>query len=156
MVRKIILAAVTALAAIIVVAAVRQYAVSRNQITGGQWYAMQEEYITQFETFSDDIDSITALYLNGDLDQEAFLSHMELFDKELDAMQAAYEQAEEETPVRTGTHTYYTKMGCDAVESCYGMPQALPAASWPPGTGSISHMRETPGSMSCGKGNCAR
>lgn len=107
------------MAAIISVAAIRQFIDNRKYITGEEWFAMQEEYINQFETFSDDMDSITALYINGDLDQEAFLSHMELFEKELDSMQTAYKKAEEENPVRTGTHTYYTKLGCDAVSECY-------------------------------------
>lgn len=93
----------------------------QKYITGEEWFAMQDEYIHQFETFSDDIDSITALYINGDLDADAFREHLDLFCKELDAMEKAYQLATEEHPVQTGTHSYYTKLGCDSVEGCYGV-----------------------------------
>lgn len=110
----------------IVITAFRGYTDSiSGTLTGEQALKAQEMYMTEFEMFADDIDTVMTLYLTESIHEEDFLNHLVLFQEQLYVMQAAYMSDMETYPVRTGTHTYDTKRGCESVKECYIVMQNL-------------------------------
>lgn len=87
--------------------------------TGAQWLAKQSEYMNQISTFAEDVDTITALYISGSISETDFLNHINVFEKELNILKNVYNDELKNTPVRIGTHTYYTKEGCESVKESY-------------------------------------
>ena len=59
------------------------------------------------------------LYLNGTITKDDFLNHLSVKQDELKIMKGMYQKEKKAHPVRTGTHNYATKKGCEAVEKCY-------------------------------------
>lgn len=94
-------------------------------LTGRQALKAQEMYMTEFEVYANDIDTVMTLYLTDSIQEEDFLNHLSLFQEQLYVMQTAYTSDMENYLVRTGTHTYDTKRGCEAVKECYNVMQNL-------------------------------
>lgn len=120
-IKRIILIAVIATIAIFLLISV----VQPWKCTGKEWLEEQGQYITEFEEYADTMDSILSLYVTGNLTQEAFLEHLDALNDELLIMQAGYNTAKEDHPVKVGTHTYATKKGSESVEKCYGIFQDM-------------------------------
>lgn len=116
---KIVIMLVTLLVGAGAVLGIKTYLNYSKQITGIEWLDMQEEYIDEMETYADNMDDIFALYLSGTISSEDFLNHLTVLSNELKVMKAVYEDAKNDNPVRTGTHTYSSKTGCEAVERNY-------------------------------------
>jgi len=50
-----------------------------KKMTGVEWFAEQESYVKQMETYTDSMDDIMTLYLNGTITKDDFLkSYIEL------------------------------------------------------------------------------
>lgn len=90
-----------------------------KKMTGVEWFAEQESYVKQMETYTDSMDDIMTLYLNGTITKDDFLNHLSVKQDELMIMKGMYQKEKKAHPVRTGTHNYATKKGCEAVEKCY-------------------------------------
>lgn len=90
-----------------------------KKMTGVEWFAKQEKYVKEMETYADSMDDIMTLYLNGSITEEDFQNHLSVLNDELTIMQGIYKKDKKAHPVKTGTHSYATKKGCQAVEKCY-------------------------------------
>ena len=90
-----------------------------KKMTGVEWFAEQESYVKQMETYTDSMDDIMTLYLNGTITKDDFLNHLSVKQDELTIMKGMYQKEKKAHPVRTGTHNYATKKGCESVEKCY-------------------------------------
>ena len=73
-----------------------------KKMTGVEWFAEQESYVKQMETYTDSMDDIMTLYLNGTITKDDFLNHLSVKQDELMIMKGMYQ-----------------KKGCEAVEKCY-------------------------------------
>lgn len=91
----------------------------QQKITGVEWLAVQETYVDQMADYADNMDTIFALYIGESISQEDFLNHVEILEDELLMMDAARNEMKQEYIVKTGTHTYSSKKGCEAVDQCY-------------------------------------
>lgn len=80
-----------------------------KKMTGVEWFAEQESYVKQMETYADSMDDIMTLYLNGTITKDDFLNHLSVQQKELTIMEGMYKKEKNAHPVRTGTHSYATK-----------------------------------------------
>ena len=98
---------------------------SEGEITGEDYLKVQEKYMAEFQVYSDNIDDIVSLYLDGSITEEDFLNHLEIFQQELDLMKATHDSEAEKYPVKTGTDTYHTKRGAEAVAECYDIYQNI-------------------------------
>ena len=98
---------------------------SDGVLTGKQYLKAQEKYMAEFEAYADDMDNIVTLYLNGDIGEEDFLNHLKILQEELTIMNEAHDKEAEKYSVITGTHTYQTKRGCEAVDECYDIFQNI-------------------------------
>lgn len=94
-------------------------------INGTEWYAKQDGYMTEFETYAGEMDDVVSLYLSGSIGEADFLTHVSILQGELTLMKADYDQYRKRHPVRTGSMTYYEKMACDAVESIFPVFQNM-------------------------------
>lgn len=111
---------------IVIAASVSVYAWKEYQKqTGEEWFQKQEQYVDDLETYSSSMDDILTLYLTGSIPKEDFLTHVSIQKQELEIMERVYEQERQKHPVKTGTHTYETKAGCEAVEGCYRVMDEL-------------------------------
>ena len=118
--KKRIIALIAVLLAVSgVFAGFRIYQSYLRQITGQEWFEKQDKYIEEMKTYADGLDDIFALYLSKSISDEDFLNHLTILKNELSIMKAAYEDVKDEHPVKTGSHTYSSKKGCEAVEGCY-------------------------------------
>lgn len=102
-----------------VFAGFRIYQSYSKQITGQEWFEKQDKYIKEMKTYADSMDDIFALYLSQSISKDDFLNHITVLKNELNIMETAYEDAKAKHPVKTGSHTYSSKKGCEAVEGCY-------------------------------------
>ena len=117
---KRIIVIVLLAAAVLVSIRIAAIAVGESKkITGEEWFDMQAEYISDFETYADTVDTVISLYISGSLDAEDMLSQISMFRSELIVLEQDYARAEEEHPVKAGTHTYASKRGCEAVEEIF-------------------------------------
>lgn len=90
-----------------------------KKMTGVEWFAKQESYVKEMESYADSMDDIVTLYLNGTITEEDFQNHLSVLQDELTIMRGIYQKDKKEHPVKTGTYNYATKKGCQAVEKCY-------------------------------------
>lgn len=90
-----------------------------GQLTGTEWFQKQDKYIDEMETYTQSMDDIFALYISGSISEEDFLNHISVLQSQLTIMEKAYAKAEAENPVKTGSHTYASKKGCESVKGCY-------------------------------------
>lgn len=90
-----------------------------KQLTGTEWFQKQDKYIDEMETYAQSMDDIFALYISGSISEEDFLNHISVLQSQLTIMEKAYAKAESENPVKTGSHTYSSKKGCESVKGCY-------------------------------------
>lgn len=116
---KLILGLIAVLVVAGAVFGVKAYLDYSKQISGLEWFDMQEKYIDEMETYADNMDDVFALYLSGTISEEDFINHLTVLSNELKVMKAVYEEDKAKNPVRTGTHTYSSKTGCEAVEKNY-------------------------------------
>ena len=56
-----------------------------KKMTGVEWFAEQESYVKQMETYTDSMDDIMTLYLNGTITKDDFLNHLSVKQDELTA-----------------------------------------------------------------------
>ena len=90
-----------------------------KSVSGPEWLAMQDTYIDQMESYADEMDDVFALYISGNISQEDFKNHIAVLKGEFSIMLKAYEKAQKDNPIRTGSHTYSSKIGCESVEKCF-------------------------------------
>ena len=74
-----------------------------KKMTGVEWFAEQESYVKQMETYTDSMDDIMTLYLNGTITKDDFLNHLSVKQDELMIMKGMYQKEKKAHPVRTGT-----------------------------------------------------
>ena len=98
------------------ITAFREY---NRYISGDEWFAKQYVYVNDLADYADSVDTVMALYQCGTISKEDYLSHISVLKSELGIMRKDYNDEKEAHPVRTGTYTYTTKKGCEAVESLY-------------------------------------
>lgn len=98
---------------------VQFYVKDKAKITGKEWFQEQESYIDNLKIYAKNLDDIYSLYISGSIDESDFLEHMEVFQKQLSLLELEYQQKQKQHPVRIGSHTYYTKIGCESVEECF-------------------------------------
>lgn len=87
--------------------------------TGEQWLKAQTSYIDDMSMLVDEMDTIVSLYLSDTINESDFLIHIEIIEQECLILQADYQKDAENIPVKTGTHTYFTKLGTENIESLY-------------------------------------
>lgn len=89
--------------------------------TGTQWFSEQNKYIEEIASLTDDIDTITTLYISGSISESDFLTHVEVFEKQLYILKASYNDDLNRAPLKNGTHNYLTKIGCESVQNSYAI-----------------------------------
>lgn len=94
-------------------------------VTGKEWFLKQEEYVTTLSLSSTSLDNIVSLYLNGNISVEDYYNHLTTLRTEADIIIVSYKEDKEKYPVKTGTHDYYTKLGCDATENTITLYSSL-------------------------------
>lgn len=114
--KKIIAIVIIILSAIMTIGIAHHNA---NQKTGSDWLEEQSEYISELQVWSDDLDKVTSLYINGNIDQENYLAHIDLLEKELALLEADYSVGKES--VKIGSYSEIEKAGCDSVEECFSV-----------------------------------
>ncbi len=87
--------------------------------TGMQWMAKQDVYVGELASLTDDIDTVLTLYISGNISEKDFLEHVSVFKSQLEILYASYQNDLAETPVKSGTHNYYSKTGCESVDNSY-------------------------------------
>lgn len=63
-----------------------------KKMTGVEWFAEQESYVKQMETYTDSMDDIMTLYLNGTITKDDFLNHLSVKQDELTIMKGMYQK----------------------------------------------------------------
>lgn len=101
------------------------YRKEQRKQTGHEWFDRQAEYLTQFDKFSEQVDTVTVLYTIGSISEEDLRNHLYIFRTEISLMKKAYEDELKAHPVKTGTHTYATKKGSEAVYDIYELYSEL-------------------------------
>lgn len=115
--KTVILALLSILIAVAASTAI--YTSYSGQLTGTEWFQKQDKYIDSMETYAQSMDDIFALYISGSISEEDFLNHISVLQSQLTIMEKTYAKAEVENPVKTGSHTYSSKKGCESVKGCY-------------------------------------
>lgn len=87
-----------------------------HTVTGMMWFEEQGFYVGNVKDFSLSLDNITSLYINGNISETDYYNHLCVLKAEYNLMLLAYDNAKKQYPVKTGTHDYYTKLGCESVE----------------------------------------
>lgn len=90
-----------------------------QKITGEEWLSVQSTYIDEMSIYADNMDTIFALYIGGSISEADFLNHIEILEDELTVMVAARDELQDKYEIKTGSHTYSSKKGCEAVDHCY-------------------------------------
>ena len=103
-----------------------------SEISGIEYFSMQGRYMDDLENFADQMDDVVSLYISGAIKEEDFLIHLQQLEEEEKIMKGLYDKEKKENPVKTGSHTYDTKAGCEAVEACFFAFESL-----------VSEMEET-------------
>lgn len=116
MIKKIIIIAIIAIAAIV---SIKTIHTNINSKTGTEWFEEQGAYVSNMETWASQLDDVTALYINGNISQDDYMSHIDLLEKELALMKADYSVSKEN--VKIGSYSELEKMGCDSVEECFSV-----------------------------------
>lgn len=98
---------------------------SDGVLTGEEYLKVQEKYMSEFESYANDMDNIVTLYLDDNISEEDFLNHLSILQEELDIMKASHDKEAEKYTVITGSHTEQTKKGCEAVSECYDIFQEI-------------------------------
>lgn len=117
--KKAVIIIILSLILVIAASGIWWYISYLNTISGPQWLDMQETYIDQMESYADEMDDVFALYISGNISQDDFINHISVLQGEYSIMLEAYKKAQDDHPVRTGTHTYSSKVGCESVENCF-------------------------------------
>lgn len=87
--------------------------------TGEQWLMSQNTHVNSIIILTDEMDNIVTLYLSDNINESDFLSHVEILEQECKLLKANYQTEEKKIPVKTGTHTYFTKIGTENISSLY-------------------------------------
>lgn len=61
-------------------------------MTGVEWFAKQESYVKEMESYADSMDDIVTLYLNGTITEEDFQNHLSVLQDELTIMRGIYQK----------------------------------------------------------------
>ena len=87
--------------------------------TGEQWLSAQKTYVNEIIVLTDEMDTIVTLYLSDNINESDFLSHADVLEQECKILKANYQSDLKTTPVKIGTHTYFTKKGTESIASMY-------------------------------------
>lgn len=87
----------------------------KKEISGRMWFDCQQEYIGNIQETAKQLDTITSLYLNGNINSEDYYNHLCIIKTEYNILHASYEENSIKYPVKVGSYDFYTKSGCESV-----------------------------------------
>lgn len=87
--------------------------------TGEQWLTMQYAYIENISVLAEEMDTVVTLYISDAISEEDFLVHVNVMEQECKILKYTYLADMKNVPIKTGTHTYFTKLGTETVASMY-------------------------------------
>lgn len=87
--------------------------------TGEEWYAKQDEYLGQLETFASTLDDVMTLYITGSVSEEDLMNYTGMLRNELDVMVYEYDTDIAENPLQTGTVSEKDQVAANSVRQCY-------------------------------------
>ncbi len=90
-----------------------------KKMTGVEWFAEQESYVKQMETYTDSMDDIMTLYLNGTITKHDFQTHLSAKQNELTIMKGMYQKKKKHIRLEPVHIIMLQKKGCESVEKCY-------------------------------------
>ena len=96
-----------------------------NSVTGEEWFLSQDQYMEQLEILTNDLDSVTTLYLDGVMSYDDYKVHTETIYNEFILIKKKREQDAERIHIKEGSHTYITKKGCEAVDQSFDEVEKL-------------------------------
>ena len=90
-----------------------------NGITGNEWLMNQEERMNDVSTFCDEMDEVFTLYIGGYMSRDDFVNEEILLRQQFSILKAKYEQKDEETKIKTGTHSWSSKKGEEVLSDLF-------------------------------------
>ena len=86
--------------------------------SGREWFDRQQYYIDMLTVMLDDMDTVVALYLDGDIEESDVSAHLEIFEKEIALLKYDYNKYLKNHPIKAGSYDFYTKKGVESAQEC--------------------------------------
>lgn len=96
-----------------------------NEITGRNQFYKSMEHFLSCKDIAEQMDLTVSLYVNENIDEEAYLMQMATIRQQMNYLIADYREMKEKYHVEVGTHTYATKAGTEAIEECINATDKL-------------------------------
>ena len=91
------------------------FAIESKKLTGNEWLNEQYSYMNNVAFFCEEMDTVYSLYLSGNMSRTDFLAQYKLLVKQHELMEADYDIWLKEHPVKTGSFSYISKKGENAI-----------------------------------------
>lgn len=88
-----------------------------KKIKANEWFMQQTDYLNNILNFLDSMDTVYTLYLSGNMSKKDFVTYHDLLDKQYSIMENEYETWEDENPIKTGSQSFISKSGLEAIKN---------------------------------------
>ncbi len=119
-IRKILLISMACLL-VFIIAAESYWSWQSKHIDADDWLVFETNYIYNARDLSEQLDFTVSLYLNNNIDEEAYLTQMEVIQKEYALFIADREETKEKVKIRPETYSYENKLGIESCERSYDL-----------------------------------
>ncbi len=120
--KKIIIISVILLIAVITVFTIIKIKQKKErEITGEEMFIAETGFMNNIKNVSEQLDMTVSLYLNGNINTEAYLQQMNMVKQQMILFLAEYREFNEYFEVKLGSHTLGSKIGCESAENSYYM-----------------------------------
>ena len=94
-------------------------------IDASTWFFVEVNYYDQMTQIADHVDTTTSLYINGNLDESAYLDQMQVIQQEMVLFYSSRKQVKDKYTIDLDSYTISNKAGVESAERCYGYVENL-------------------------------
>ena len=94
-------------------------------LTANEWFINETGYMRGMEELCEQMDTTVSMYINKNLDEEAYLSQMQVINGELQVFFADRKEAREYYNIDVDTYDYVNKAGVESAEKTYDIMKRL-------------------------------
>lgn len=95
------------------------FVLTPRKTTANQWVIDQNTHLETLHKMTENIDDVYTLYIIDSMSESDFLNELQILQGQYKACIIEYKQYNDEHPVETGTQTYYSEKGKDAIEALH-------------------------------------
>ena len=114
--KKIIIGIIIAAAAVFAGLLIFNLINKKEKITGNDRLLLEKTYMDNMAEYVDQLDRITAAYISGQIDKGAYLDRHKTLEDEFYIIKEEYSIWQDLNPIQTGTESYVSKRGEQAVK----------------------------------------